>query len=303
MATSDGPPGATREHPDPREEYRGAPAPAIRHHYDLSNEFYALWLDSELTYSCAMWEPGDSLESAQRRKLDYLVEGARAVGADRVLDVGCGWGSLLRRLTQRHGVGRAVGLTLSAEQAEWVERLELPGCDVRLENWVDHPARERYDAVISIGAIEHFARYGLPAAERIAAYREFFTRCRAWLRPGGRLALQTNVKGNNPRVDRKTAQEMIFISKIVFPDSEIPRTSELLQASERLFDPVSARNDPDHYARTAQDWYERLRANRDAAVGLVGASRTADYERYLGAVAEHFRRRHIGLLRIVFEAV
>jgi cyclopropane-fatty-acyl-phospholipid synthase len=173
-----------------------------------------------------------------------------------------------------------------------------------VENWIDHtPDAGGYDAILSIGAFEHFAKYGLSRTDRVEAYREFFRRCHSWLPRGGRLALQTNVKGNNPRIDRQTARDMLFIINMVFRDSELPRTSEVLEAAEKLFDPVSARNDPDHNARTTQEWHDRLVANRDAAVRLVGESRTADYERYLGSVTEHFRGRHIGLLRIIFEAV
>src|SRR5688572_25683389 len=94
----------------------GASRSAIRHHYDLSNDFYALWLDPSMTYSSALWSDGDSLASAQRRKLDFHIEGARAPGAARVLDVGCGWGGLLQRAVDDWGVGHAVGLTLSQAQ-------------------------------------------------------------------------------------------------------------------------------------------------------------------------------------------
>jgi cyclopropane-fatty-acyl-phospholipid synthase len=283
--------------------YRGSSAEAVQQHYDLSNDFYGLWLDPGRSYSCALWADGDTLESAQNRKLDYLIGEARAAGAERVLDVGCGWGGLLARLTEHHGVRHAVGLTLSREQAAWIEGLGRPRCEVRLQNWIEHPADERYDAIISIGAFEHFARSGLSRAERIAGYREFFQRCRAWLPPGGRLALQTCVKGNNPRVDRKTARDMLFVNDLIFPETEIPRPSEVLEASENIFDPTVARNDPDHYARTTREWHDRLRARRDEAVELVGAEQTASYLRYLGAVSDHFHRRHIGLLRITFEAV
>lgn len=283
--------------------YRGSSAKAVQQHYDLSNEFYGLWLDPGRTYSCALWADGDTLESAQNRKLDYLIEGARATGAERVLDVGCGWGSLLLRLTEQHGVRHAVGLTLSQEQAAWIGALNRPRCEVRLQNWIDHPVDQHYDAVISIGAFEHFARSGLSRKDRVAGYREFFQRCRAWLPLGGRLALQTNVKGNNPRVDRRTARDMLFINDLIFPETEIPRTAEVLEASENIFDPKVARNDPDHYARTTHEWHDRLRVRREEAEELVGATRTASYLRYLSAVAEHFHRRHIGLLRIIFEAV
>ncbi|MFI8853422.1 cyclopropane-fatty-acyl-phospholipid synthase family protein [Streptomyces sp. 891-h] len=283
--------------------YQGATAEAIRHHYDLSNAFFALWLDEDLTYTCALWEEGDTLESAQRRKLDFLAEGARAPGAARVLDVGCGWGSMLRRLVHTHGVAHAVGLTLSESQAEWLRGRPLAGTEVRVENWLDHEPEERYDAIVSIGAFEHFARTGLDRAERVAAYREFFERCRAWLPRGGRLALQTNIKGNNVRMDKQTVRDLMFIIETIFPESEIPALSEVVEGSEKHFDLVSLRNDPDHYARTCQEWLRRLRARRAEAVECAGEAHTADYERYLAATVGHFTNRHLGLSRLVLEAV
>src|SRR5262249_8376700 len=101
--------------------YQGASTAAIQSHYDVGNQFYELWLDPTRSYSCALWDgPDDSLETAQKRKLDYLVEGARAAGTGRVLDVGCGWGGLLHRLVRIHDVKRVTGLTLSQAQADHV---------------------------------------------------------------------------------------------------------------------------------------------------------------------------------------
>ncbi|AXK36286.1 class I SAM-dependent methyltransferase [Streptomyces armeniacus] len=284
-------------------EYPGATAASIRHHYDVSNDFYALWLDQDLTYTCALWdEQGESLETAQQRKLDYLIGQARGAGARRVLDVGCGWGSLLARLVGRHGVEQAVGLTLSDSQAELLRARQLPRTEVRVESWSDHEPGEPYDAVISIGAFEHFARTGLTRQERVAAYREFFARCRRWLPRGGRLALQTNVKGNNVRMDRQTVSDLLFIIETIFPESEIPALSEVVEASEKHFDVVALRNDPDHYSRTCAEWLRRLRNRRNAAVQCAGERVVADYERYLGATVGHFDNRHLGLSRITFEA-
>ncbi|MGB2711365.1 MAG: class I SAM-dependent methyltransferase [Conexibacter sp.] len=276
---------------------------AIEHHYDVGNEFYELWLDATMTYSCALWAEGDTLEGAQLRKLDHLIETARASGARRVLDVGCGWGSLLRRLVERHGVQHATGLTLSRAQAERLAALGDARIDVRVENWADHRSAEPYDAIMSIGAFEHFARFGLPRHERVAGYRRFFARCRELLRPGGRLVLQTNIKGGNVRVDRTTADELRFVAERIFPESELPWSSEILEASEKLLEVISVRNDADHYARTCAAWRDNLAAKREDATRLVGASTVEDYHRYLDATVEHFRNRHLGLLRIGFERV
>jgi cyclopropane-fatty-acyl-phospholipid synthase len=289
---------------DRRADYAGASASAIRHHYDLGNDFFALWLDASRTYSCALWGGGDdTLEAAQERKIDHLVHGARAVEAKRVLDIGCGWGSMLRRLVEHHGVEHVVGLTLSQAQAEYVSSWGDARYDVRVENWADHVPDRPYGAIISIGAFEHFAGYGLPREARIEAYRSFFDSCRAWLVDGGRLALQTIVKGNNVQLGRRMTRDMLFVIERIFRESELPWPSEIFQGCERRFDLVSARSDGPHYARTCRHWLTRLADRRDEAEDLVGSATVDDYERYLRASIEAFDKRHVGLMRIVLERV
>jgi cyclopropane-fatty-acyl-phospholipid synthase len=283
--------------------YRGAPQRAIQHHYDLSNEFYALWLDSSRTYSCALWEDGDTLERAQERKLDYHAEHAGAIGAGRVLDVGCGWGSLMRRLVDRHGVRQVVGLTLSEAQAEWISTWADERFESRVENWADHRPSGPYDAIVSIGAFEHFADYGLPKDARVAAYREFFTRCHEWLVPAGRISLQTIAKGSNVRLDRQGLEDMRFVIEQIFPNSELPWLAEIAEASSRRFEVVTLRNDAHHYARTLREWHERLTRSRARATELVGPEVTERYERYLLAAERGMRNRHLGLLRIELQRV
>ena len=151
------------------EVYRGASQDAIAHHYDVGNDFFALWLDRSRTYSCAWYDDDQpTLEEAQDRKHDRLIEQAHAAGARRVLDVGCGWGALLRRLVDHHGVGAATGLTLSVEQARSIAEHADDRIDVRVENWADHSPSEPYDAIISIGAFEHFAGYNMPRSGKKA---------------------------------------------------------------------------------------------------------------------------------------
>src|SRR5712692_2932993 len=143
----------------------GASSAAIQSHYDIGNDFYRLWLDRDLNYSAAMWEPDDTLDSAQLRKVDYHISQARAEGATRVLDVGCGWGAMLRRLVETRGVRWAVGLTLSNAQASWTRALGNPQIEVQVESWSDHHPTGPYDAIISIGAFEHFAKLEASEAE------------------------------------------------------------------------------------------------------------------------------------------
>jgi cyclopropane-fatty-acyl-phospholipid synthase len=275
----------------------GASAEALRGHYDVGTEFYRLWLDPTLTYSCPLWEDGDTLETAQMRKLDYLAESARARGARRALDVGCGWGSMLRRLVDHHGVERAVGLTISEAHARWISSWNDPRCTVLLESWEEHTPDDAYDAIVSIGAFEHFAKLGLRPAARIASYRAFFDRCRSWLRPGGRIALQTVAKGS-ATPDRQAIRDVIWLYTEVWPETETPRLAEIEQACEGLFDVVRCRDDGAQYARTCRLWRSRLTAQRGPAIEVAGEAVVEKFERWLDVCARLFDQGVSTLLRL-----
>lgn len=276
----------------------GASAEAIERHYDVGNDFYRLWLDRACMYSCALWEEQDTLESAQLRKLDYHVAQARAAAAPRVLDVGCGWGGLLTRLTQVYGVERAVGLTLSRSQAAHVAALNDPRIEVRTENWLDHVPATPYDAIISIGAFEHFVKLDLSRAQKLAAYRTFFRRCHEWLRPGAMLSLQSIVYGNAGREDFSD-----FFDKEIFPESNLPHIAEIAEASDRLFEIVTLRNDRLHYERTFREWRRRLQARWAEAVALVGEETVLRYDKYFQLCIIGFHVGTMGLARVTLRRI
>ena len=275
-----------------------SPAQAIRHHYDTGNEFFRLWLDEDLNYSCALFAPGDTLEAAQRRKVRYHIERADAAGQRRVLDIGCGWGSVLEQLVTEHGVEHAVGLTLSDEQAKWIAGRHLPGVEARVESWTDHEAEEPYDSIICIGAFEHFTRQGLTPAEKAGRYRAFFSRCRSLLRPGRPMSLQTIAYGTMP-----AGQLSRFITSSIFPGGELPRFAEIIDSADGLFEVVSVANDRRDYALTCREWARRLAARRSEAVALVGEERVADFDRYLRMSAAGFEKGALVLLRFTFRSI
>ena len=287
-----------REEPR-KDRVGGASAQAIRHHYDVGNEFYRTWLDRTLTYSGAMWRDADDLEAAQIRKLDFHAEQARAVGAARVLDVGCGWGSLLTRLTTQHGVRGVVGLTLSQEQARWIGSSKQPRVEVRVESWADHQPEAPYDAIISIGALEHFARIDAPVSDKIANYRHFFERCHDWLRPGGHMSLQAIAYGNLLRDDIRSG----FVVQEIFPESDFVRLAEIVEGCEYLFEIEYLRNDPEDYERTCVEWLDRLRKNRQRAEAIAGADLVEKWERYLDLSVRGWHLRATNLLRIAMRRI
>jgi cyclopropane-fatty-acyl-phospholipid synthase len=276
----------------------GASQDAIERHYDVGNDFYALWLDETRSYSCALWDTAQTLEQAQLAKIDFHVQQARAAGKARVLDVGCGWGATLRRLVEIHGVQQAVGLTLSRQQAAWLAARAWPGVTAAVESWADHAPASPYDAILSVGAFEHFARLGTPEAEKVEGYRAFFRRCHDWLQPGGHLSLQTICYENARREDFSA-----FFAEQIFPESDLPRLSEIFAASERLFEVVTLRSDRADYARTAREWLHRLRARRAEATALVGEETTRRYETYLKMLTIGFHVGTMGLVRVAFRRI
>jgi cyclopropane-fatty-acyl-phospholipid synthase len=284
-----------------KEAVRGASPEAIQHHYDVGNAFYRLWLDESMSYSCALWDgEADSLAAAQARKIDYHIGQAHAAGVARVLDIGCGWAAVLKRLTAVHGAGRAVGLTLSREQEEWAGATHDARVEVRRESWADHVPSAPYDAVISIGAFEHFARPEWTASEQTDAYRRFFARCYHWLRPGGRLSLQTITYGNLDREESRASPGRPFLLGEIFPETDLPTLGAIVAACEGLFEIVTLRNDREDYWRTCRVWFERLLARREEAVAVAGEAVARRYLRYLKLSASLFHSGHTNLLRIAF---
>ena len=281
--------------------YMGAGSGAIRHHYDVGNDFWKVWLDPTMSYSCAMWaDPTEDLETAQRRKLDFHTEQARAAGAARVLDIGCGWGAQLMHMVGSQGVKNAVGLTLSDAQAEYLRALAPSNVEVLVRNWSDYEPTEPFDAIISVGAFEHFARQGLSAEEQVEAYRRFFGACRNWLKPGGRLSLQTIAYGDIPR-DRPLRDR--FIVDEIFPESELPRLADIARAAEMELEIERVTNDRDDYVKTLRSWLGRIKERRDDAIAASSEETVARYERYLRMFAYSMELGAFTLLRLTMRRI
>ena len=252
-----------------------------------------------MTYSGALWGDNTTLEDAQLSKLDYHASQARAAGASRVLDVGCGWGSMMERLVRHHNVSHAVGLTLSEQQADWIGARRIPNVTTRIEHWADHQPDQPYDAIISIGALEHFANIDQSVDEKIASYRRFFSRCRDWLAPSGYMSIQAIAYGNLLRDDVRGQ----FVSREIFPESDFVRLVELVEATDFLFEIEAVRNDPDDYLRTCEEWLRRLQRNRHAAVAAAGEKRTDMWEKYLELSIAGWRMHATNLLRITLRRI
>jgi cyclopropane-fatty-acyl-phospholipid synthase len=272
-------------------------ARSIEFHYDVGNPFWERWLDPSMTYSCAMWDglPQDApLEEAQRNKLRYHASAVDAKAGGRILDVGCGWGPMLRMLVDEIGVDSATGLTLSQEQLAYVRGQELSKAQIELCNWMDYEPSASFDGVISMGAFEHFATPDQEDEERVEVYREFFRRCRDWLTPTGRLSLQTIAYGTMRRSEASS-----FMQQSIFPNAELPTLEEIVRAADGVMEIHLVRNDRMDYARTCEAWVRRLRQAGRSDPDFAASELARRYEHYMRLSATGFRMGKIGLLRLV----
>lgn len=280
--------------------YRGVSKGAAQKHYDVSDEFFRIWLGPSLAYASGLWEDGpDTLEQAQLRKTDYLLGQARIQPGQRVLDVGCGYGGEMQRMVEDYDVDSVTGITLSGSAVDWTRNLAIPRTEIRLENWIDHRPAQPYDAIICVEAMEHFARPGMSGRAKIKGYREFFSRCRSWLRPEGRLVVQTISWGHRFPLDLDILRDL-YLATTVYPECNPSYLAELQEASDGLFDLVAMRNDFDHYARTLGSWLENLAADRERAAELVGEKKARDFEQCMTTAVHAFSEGWFYLHRLTF---
>jgi cyclopropane-fatty-acyl-phospholipid synthase len=253
---------------------------AVRHHYDVGNEFFALFLDASMTYSCAYFSGGAStLEDAQDAKLELVCSKLRLREGERVLDVGCGWGSFVLHAATRHGA-RVMGVTLSEPQAALArERADRAGVGDRVEIRVaDYRelSGERFDAIASIGMVEHVGE------ERIDLYAQ---RLASLLEPGGRLLNHGIAKLK----DFDARDEGPFSERFVFPDGVPLPLSRIQLALERAgFVTTHVEGLAGDYAETTRHWIERFEAHYDDAVRLAGTERARIWRLYLRAARQGF---------------
>ncbi|MFJ3818134.1 class I SAM-dependent methyltransferase [Streptomyces sp. NPDC090056] len=280
----------------------GASAEDIEFHYDVGNDFYALWLDDTLTYSAAAWDDasgdaGDAvaLARAQQNKLRHHLNQAALPPGGRLLDIGCGWGALLALAAQEDHAGEMTGLTLSRAQHTHVNSLALPRVQAHLKDWRSHTPDHVYDAIVSVEAFEAFAGPGLAPAQRVRAYTDFFAACHDWLAPGGMLSLQTIAFDNGVDADGPVGA---FFASDVFPASALPRLAEITAACDPYFSLTTLTSTPEDYVHTLRAWSARLLAARKQAEEAAGPDTYRRYRLYLKTCELLFRRGEVTLYRI-----
>lgn len=256
----------------------------IGYHYDVSNEFYALWLDARRVYSCAYFRrPEDSLDLAQEQKLDHICRKLDLRAGERFLDIGCGWGALIIWAAERYGV-HAVGITLSQNQFDYTRELIRDGgladrCEVRLLNYRDLPESERFDKIASVGMFEHVGEKNLPL---------YFKKIYQALKPGG-WVLNHGITSATFDDEQLSGGVGEFVERYVFPGGELTHLSHVIEIMARqeleCFDVESLRP---HYTKTLWHWVNRLDARADEARVLVGENKYRIWRTYMAGFAHAF---------------
>ncbi|MGW3317088.1 class I SAM-dependent methyltransferase [Streptomyces fungicidicus] len=268
---------------------------AISHHYDVGNDFYELVLGPSMVYSCAYWPappPQGTLEQAQHDKLELVARKLALEPGRRLLDVGCGWGSMAVHAARDHGVD-VVGVTLSQEQAAYArKRVADEGLTDRIEIRVqdyrdvtDGP----YDAISSIGMAEHVGS---------RRYLEYATALHRLLKPGGRLL--NHQIARRPQRDETTYRVDDFIDAYVFPDGELAPLGSTVTLLERAgFEVRDVESIREHYALTLRGWVANLESGWSRAVALTGPGRARVWQLYMAASALAFERNRIGVNQVL----
>src|SRR5580692_2026908 len=266
---------------------------AIHFHYDVSNEFYALWLDRAMVYSCAYFEdPGVSLDAAQVAKLEHICRKLSLRPGESFLDIGCGWGALVIHAAQRYGV-RAHGVTLSPQQLRVAqERIAEAGLadrvTVELLDYRDLQGESVYDKVASVGMFEHVGLKNLPV---------YFSTVHRLLKPHG-LFLNHGITHDSEGWQKSLSTE--FINRYVFPDGELDKISNIQRVMETArFEIADVEALRAHYAMTLRHWVARLERNHERALQFVNEATYRVWRLYMAACALDFEAGSIGIYQVL----
>jgi cyclopropane-fatty-acyl-phospholipid synthase len=267
----------------------------IRHHYDVSNAFYRMFLDERLVYSCAYFRTSDdTLDAAQAQKLDHICRKLRLQRGERFLDIGCGWGALVLWAAEHYGV-EAHGITLSQNQHDHVKaQIAARGLEGRVRvdllDYLDLPEDALYDKIASVGMFEHVG---------VKRFDKYFGKIQRVLKPGG-FVLNHGITHNWLDTGSLGSGMGDFIEEYVFPGGELTHVSRVIEGMARQgLEVVDAEALREHYARTLWHWVERLESNAEAARKEVGEERFRVWRIYMAGSAHGFERGWLSLWQLL----
>lgn len=282
---------------------------AIRYHYDVGNDFFAIWLDRRLQYSCGYFPTGvEDLDTAQERKLDHICRKLQLQPGDRLLDIGCGWGGLAEYAAEKY-LAEVTGVTLSGRQVEYATARRRDGVSIRQTDYRDL-GDESFDKIVSVGMFEHIGRSELPS---------YFRQVQRLLKPGGlflnhgiasrpvvRPATgiskpERSTSGWRHVVGRRIVGDGTFLNRYVFPDGQVVPVSEANLVAESVgFEVRDVENLREHYALTLRHWVDRLERRREEAIAATDKVTYRTWRLYMSASAYGFQAGRICVFQTLF---
>ena len=267
----------------------------IQYHYDVSNDFYALWLDRRRVYSCAYFKSQDmTLDEAQEAKLDLICKKLALKPGEQLLDIGCGWGGLILWAAEHYGV-KAKGITLSDNQLDYV-RQQIAGrglagrVEVELMDYRDVPEHTQFDRIASVGMFEHVGRHNLS---------DYFAKINRLLKPGG-LVLNHGITSQTPHSRGLSSGISDFVEDYVFPGGELVHVSEVMNyAATAGLECLDAENLRPHYGRTLWHWVARLQDKAAEARAMIGEKKYRIWRIYMAGAAHSFDQGWLELWQVL----
>lgn len=261
--------------------------------YGVDNDFFKLWLDERMNYTCALFEDtvnySDRFEDAQDNKLRKLSEFAH-IGkhTESVLDIGCGWGANLQYQALVNKLPAVHGFTLSIEQHKFCADRKLPNTTVTCQDYKKYEAPRKFDAIMSICMMEHIvspeeARKG----NQVALYRDYFKRAHSWSKPGSYFGLQTITRCAVPR-KKADLDDLRHATYVIFPGAVTPRVEDIIVAAHPYYEVMEMHSRRFHYKKTCEHWLAGVQKNEALILKKWGAQVYSDYTRYLSTCIKAF---------------
>jgi cyclopropane-fatty-acyl-phospholipid synthase len=283
--------------------------------YDVSNEFFRLWLDERMNYTCAVYTDIEeelhgrpvtarpSLEQAELEKLRVLSEYAHVKPGMTVLDIGCGWGANVEYQALVNKVGAAHGITLSEAQCAEIRRRAVPNVHAQVCSYLDYKPGQKFDALISICMMEHIctpdeAREG----KAVQMYRNYFRLAHEWTKPGAWFGLQTILRNFVPR-DRNDVKNIGWVTYEIFPGGITPRLEDIIAAVNPYWEVIEVKTRRLHYQRTTGEWLKRLRDHEAQIRATWGDKTFDDYDRYLSTCVRGFDKHYQSLAQYALKRI
>ncbi len=283
--------------------------------YDVSNEFFRLWLDERMNYTCAVYSDVEdevhgrpvgqrpSLEEAQLEKLRVLSEYAHVKPGMSVLDIGCGWGANVEYQALVNKVGAAHGITLSEAQCAEIRRRAIPNVHPQVCSYLDYKPAAKFDALISICMMEHICTPGeAREGKAVQMYRNYFRLAHEWTKPGAWFGLQTILRNFVPR-DRADLKNIGWVTYEIFPGGITPRLEEIITAVNPYWEVIEVKTRRVHYQKTTAEWLKRLHDHEAHVRATWGDKVFDDYDRYLATCVRGFEKHYQSLAQYALKRI